>query len=59
MIARIALLVIAVAIVLAISGRLRRSKIGRKASPRVEAAHKCAACGAYVIEGQPCGCGRG
>ena len=59
MIGRVALLVIAVALLFAMLGKLGRPKVGkRKAADRVESARKCPACGAYVIEGQRCTCGR-
>lgn len=58
MIARAAILLIAVALLFAMLGKLARPKVGgRKASPRVESARKCPACGAYVIEGTTCSCG--
>lgn len=58
MIAKLALAVIAVALVLAVMGRLSRPKVGkRKDARRVESARKCPACGAWVLDGQECSCG--
>ena len=60
MIGRLALIVIAVAVLLAMLGRLGRPKVSRdKQAGRVESARKCPACGAYVLEGQACTCGKG
>lgn len=59
MIGRIALIVIAVTLLLAMMGKLTRPKVGRdKAARRMESARKCPGCGAYVLDGQPCPCGR-
>lgn len=57
MIVRVALVVIAVALLLAMLGRLRRPKVGGRPARRVEAARKCPACGSYVLDGQTCSCG--
>jgi len=58
MIAKIALVVLAVAVVLAVMGRLGGGKVGRdKQARRVETARKCPACGAYVLGDDACSCG--
>ena len=57
MIGRLALLTIAVALLLAILGKLGRPKVGGRPARRVESARKCPACGAYVLDGQRCRCG--
>jgi hypothetical protein len=58
MIGKLALIVIAVALLLAMTGRLKRPKVGRgKTARQVQSARKCPACGAYVLDGQTCDCG--
>lgn len=57
MIGRVALIVIAVALLFAMLGRLGRPKVGRRKAGRVESAQKCPACGAWVLDGQACSCG--
>jgi hypothetical protein len=59
MIGRVALILVAVALLLAIMGKLSRPKVGRRKTGRVESARKCPECGAYVIEGAACRCGHG
>jgi hypothetical protein len=58
MIGRLALIVIAVALLFALLGRLGRPKVGGRPARRVESARKCPGCGAYVLDGQRCRCGR-
>jgi hypothetical protein len=52
MIGRIVLLLIAVAIVMAMIGRLRLPKPPGR--PAVQSARKCPDCGAYVVGDEPC-----
>ena len=60
MIGRMALILIAIALLLAMLGKLSRSKVGRdKEARRVRSARKCPACGTYVLDGQECSCGAG
>ena len=59
MIGRMALILIAVALLVAMLKRLTRSTVGRdKPARRVVSARKCPGCGAYVLDGQACSCGR-
>jgi hypothetical protein len=59
MIGRMALILIAVALLVAMLRKLTRPKVGRsKPAPRVATARKCPACGAYVLDDQACTCGR-
>ena len=61
MIGRMALILIAVALLLALLGKLKRTKVGKdKPARRVKSARQCPSCGAWVIKGEPCSsCGRG
>jgi hypothetical protein len=52
MIGRVLLLLLAVAIVMAMIGRLRLPKPPRR--PAVQSARKCPNCGAYVVGDGPC-----
>ncbi len=60
MIGRAALILIAVALLVAMLKRsFRKGVAADKPTQRVKSARKCPACGAYVIDGQPCACGHG
>jgi hypothetical protein len=52
MIGRVVLLLVAVALLMAMLGKLRLPK--RPERPAVQSARKCPDCGAYVVAGQPC-----
>jgi hypothetical protein len=43
---------------LGMAGKWRRRREPRTRSGKVEPARKCSACGAYLIGGAPCACGR-
>ena len=59
MIGRVALIVIAAALLVAMIKRSLRAKVPAARPPRrVESTRKCPACGAYVIDGEACSCGR-
>lgn len=59
MIGRMALILIAVALLVMMLRKLARPQVGRgKPARRVEVARKCPGCGAYVLDGQRCDCGR-
>jgi hypothetical protein len=52
MIGRIAIVVLAVALLLAMIGKLRLPKAPGR--PAVQSARKCPACGAYMVGDGPC-----
>jgi hypothetical protein len=59
MIGRVVLLLIAVAIVLAMIGKLRLPRLPRRpAGKAIEPARKCPDCGAYVVGSRPEPCAR-
>lgn len=58
MLTRLALLVLLFLLAMKLVDGWRKRVEAGKAAPRVEAARKCPACGAYVLGDRPCTCGR-
>jgi hypothetical protein len=59
MIVRLALLVLAAVLIVAIIGRWMNPRVaGRPPAPRVQSARKCPICEAYVLGAQPDPCGQ-
>ncbi len=55
MIGRVVLVLVAVALFLAIIGKLRLPQVPQRPKDKaVESARKCPGCGAYVLADQPC-----